>query len=86
MKGNVAAALCGMFLVGSGAQARAEQAVDKYQISAEEMSACGSDAIELCSSAYPDESKLLSCMKINRVSLSATCRPVFDAGVRRRHL
>lgn len=59
---------------------------DKYRITAEEMSACSMDAISLCSSSYPDEDKLLGCMKLNRVSLSATCRPVFDAGLRRRHL
>ena len=59
---------------------------DKYKITAEERSACGSDAIELCSDAYPNEEKLLTCMKINRVSLSAACRPIFDDGMRRRHL
>ena len=84
MKGIVVVALCASFL--GTVSAKAEQAVDRFQITAEEMSACGSDAIELCSSAYPDEQKLLYCMKLNRVSLSATCRPVFDAGVRRRHL
>ncbi len=60
--------------------------VDKYHITAEERAACSMDAAELCSAAYPDESKLLSCMKINRVSLSASCRPVFEEGIRRRHL
>lgn len=62
------------------------EVADKYQITAEEMSACGSDAIALCSYAYPDETKLLSCMKSNRLNLSPTCRPVFEAGIRRRHL
>ena len=58
----------------------------KYHITAEERTACGMDAVELCSSAYPDEDKLLACMKINRVSLSTGCRPVFEEGIRRRHL
>ena len=88
MERYAAAALCAALTAGIPASARAQaaQGADRYQITAEEMSACGSDAIALCSSAYPDESKLLSCLKTNRVSLSATCRPVFDAGVRRRHL
>ena len=59
---------------------------NKYRITADEQTACASDAIQLCSEAYPDEDKLLSCMLLNRVSLSTICRPVFDEGVRRRHL
>lgn len=88
MKGNAAAATLAILVIGSSAaQAETRQGVqDKFQITAEEMSACGSDAIALCSSAYPDEEKLLYCMKLNRVSLSATCRPVFESGIRRRHL
>ena len=59
---------------------------DKYKITAEERTACASDAIELCSDAYPNEDKLLACMKVKRVSLSAACRPIFDDGMRRRNL
>ena len=58
----------------------------KFHITAEEQTACGQDAIDLCSTAYPDEDKLLVCMKANRLKLSAACRPVFDEGIRRRHL
>jgi hypothetical protein len=84
---KITAAMCAAIAIGlSASTACANSVQDKFQITAEEMSACGSDAIALCSSAYPDEAKLLYCMKQNRVSLSATCRPVFDAGVRRRHL
>ena len=88
MKGKIAATVCLALTVGVPGTVRAQaiEGADKYQITAEEMSACGSDAIALCSFAYPDESKLLSCMKQNRVNLSASCRPVFEAGVRRRHL
>ncbi|MCW6507199.1 cysteine rich repeat-containing protein [Lichenifustis flavocetrariae] len=59
---------------------------NKYQITAEEQSACGTDAATFCSAVYPDEDKMLACMKLNRSSLSAACRPVFDMGMRRRHL
>jgi hypothetical protein len=76
-----------IWLITFAAQAQAAEAVqDKYRITAEERSACGLDAVSLCSDAYPDEDRLLACMKQNRVSLSATCRPVFEAGIKRRHL
>ena len=58
----------------------------KYHITAEEQSACGQDAYSYCSSAYPDEDRLLLCMRQNRESLSQGCRIVFDEGVKRRHL
>jgi len=76
-----------LVLVVIAAQAQASEAVqDKYRITAEERAACSVDAMELCSDAYPDEDKLLFCMKRNKVSLSESCRSVFDAGLRRRHL
>ena len=59
---------------------------DKYKVTNAEKAACTADAIRLCMSAYPNEEKLLACMKENRESLSDTCRVAFDAGVRRRHL
>lgn len=59
---------------------------NKYRITAEEQSACALDAVQLCSDAYPDEDKLLGCMKLNRVNLSAMCKPIFEEGIRRRHL
>ena len=88
MKMSVAFAAPIVCLLGTGfAFAQSTQiGTDKYRITAEEMSACSTDAISLCSYAYPDEEKLLGCMKLNRVNLSSTCRPVFDAGIRRRHL
>ena len=63
------------------ARAESPQGVnDRYKITAEEMSACGSDAIALCSSAYPDEEKLLSCMKYEQGELERD----LPAGVRGR--
>lgn len=59
---------------------------DKYHVTAREKAACTADAMRLCMSAYPDEDKLLLCMKTNRASLSPTCQIAFDAGVRRRRL
>ena len=88
MKGHFVAALCAGMTVQISASARADSiapGVDKFQITAAEMSACGSDAIELCSSAYPDQQKLLYCMKVNRVNLSATCRPGSGPDVAARH-
>ncbi len=59
---------------------------DRYHVTDQEKAACTEDAARLCISAYPDEGKLLSCMKTNRASLSPACLTAFDAGVKRRHL
>ena len=64
----------------------APQAEDKYHVTSQEKAACSSDAIRLCMHTYPDEDRLLVCMKQNRDALSAACRVAFDAGVRRRRL
>lgn len=58
----------------------------KYQITEEERAACQNDAVLFCSMAYPDEDALLSCMKSVRPKLTKTCRVVFEAGLRRRHI
>ena len=59
---------------------------DQYHVTDAEKAACTSDAVRFCYGTYPDESKLLSCMKQNRAALSSTCRIAFDAGVKRRRL
>ena len=57
---------------------------DTYRITQAEKNACGEDAVRLCSSAYPDEEKLLACLKTNKGSLSPSCSAVFAAGLKRR--
>ena len=59
---------------------------DPMRITPAEKAACTQDATRLCSGTYPDEAKLLECMKANRAALSAACGTAFDAGVRRRGL
>ena len=59
---------------------------DPLHVTPAEKAACTQDAMRLCSGAYPDEEKLLGCMKVNRGALSASCGTAFDAGVRRRGL
>ncbi len=59
---------------------------DQFHVTDREKAACTEDAVRLCMNTYPDEQKLLSCMKSNRASLSPTCLAAFDEGVRRRHL
>ena len=76
----------GLSILPAYAAMPTSSAISKYRITAEEQTACGMDAVELCSSAYPDEDKMLGCMKVNRLHLSAACRPIFDEGMRRRHL
>ena len=63
-----------------------QAAVDKFHITDAEKAACQQDAITLCSTAYPNEERLLSCMKQNRPQLTPTCLVTFDAGLKRRHL
>ena len=59
---------------------------DPYHVTDAEKAACTSDAVRFCYGTYPDEMKLLSCMKQNRSQLSETCRVAFDIGVKRRRL
>ena len=59
---------------------------DRWNITAEEHAACDGDAARLCMSAYPDEDRLLSCMKVNLHQLTPVCHKTFEAGMRRRHL
>lgn len=73
--------LSGVAAVHSGLAAE-----NKYHITPEEQAACQDDATVLCSYAYPDEDKLLECMRKNRSQLSEVCLRAFDAGLRRRHL
>ncbi len=65
------------------AQAQVE---DKYHITPAERSACQSDAQSLCSGAFPDEDRLLACMRENVARLSPDCLKSFSMGLRRRHL
>lgn len=60
--------------------------VDKYKVTPLEKAACQEDAMSLCSSAYPDEDRLIACMRHNRSQLSTVCRTVFEAGMKRRHM
>ncbi len=73
-----------MVVVGSISPALAS--MDKFHVTDAEKAACTSDAVRYCFGTYPDETKLLSCMKQNRSSLSDMCRSAFDAGVKRRRL
>ena len=59
---------------------------DPYHVTDQEKAACTEDAVRFCMDTYPNEQRLLECMKRNRASLSPTCLTAFDAGVRRRHL
>lgn len=61
-------------------------AQDKYRVTDAEKAACKSDAVKLCSAAYPDEDALLTCMRSNVGQLTAGCRSTLVAGLRRRGL
>lgn len=59
---------------------------DLYHITPTEKAACTGDAERLCASAFPDENRLLFCMKDNQAALSSSCLHVFNAGLKRRGL
>lgn len=42
----------------------------------EERSACIPDAFRLCSSAIPDATRVIACLKTERIKLSPACRTV----------
>lgn len=86
MRGTIfTCAVSVLTIVATGAAAL-DAGSDRFHVTAAEKAACTQDAVRLCMATYPDEEKLLSCMKQNRMSLSPTCLVAFDAGVRRRHL
>lgn len=59
---------------------RADISTDTVRQRAEQ--ACYDDVQRLCNDAIPDEEKIKACMKVNRKSLSAGCRKVFDSYVK----
>ena len=46
------------------------------EVTAEQRSACMSDAFRLCSSEIPDVDRVLICMRSHKTSLSDHCRAV----------
>lgn len=59
---------------------------DGFHVTEQEKAACTTDAQRLCSATYPDENKLLTCMKAARTQLTPACSVVFKAGLKRRHI
>lgn len=57
---------------------------NRYGITAVEKAACTADAMRLCSHTYPDEDRLLSCMRGHVSDLSLVCSVTFKAGLKRR--
>lgn len=57
---------------------------NKYSISSVEKAACMTDAVRLCSHTYPDQDKLLGCMRSNVPNLSMVCSVAFKAGLKKR--
>ncbi|MCJ2036953.1 hypothetical protein [Methylobacterium sp. J-068] len=76
MIGRIALAACFVLpvLAAGGAGANEDQ----------QAALCRGDVMRLCLSAVPDRDAIVSCMKVNRTSLSAGCRSVFDGGTRGR--
>jgi len=79
-------AIIGLIVCAAFGSSPAFAQTDRLHITPEEHAACDNDAARLCSSAYPDENKLLRCMRSQREQLTPQCSDAFDAGLRKRHL
>ena len=51
-----------------------------------EHAACDGDAANLCADAYPDQDRLVACMKDKRHQLSPACAMALTAGLKKRHM
>lgn len=79
--------MIGMLAGGAAGVEPASMATgDKYNVTPEEHAACDADAEKLCLAAYPDEDKLISCMRKNRSDLTPLCLASLKAGLSRRHM
>jgi hypothetical protein len=74
MVGRIALAACCVLPALAATGARAGEG--------EQATLCRGDVMRLCLSAVPDRDRIVSCMKVNRASLSPGCRTVFDGGTR----
>lgn len=83
MNRTITTAVLTMFCACAG---QACAATEPLNITPEEHAACDDDAARLCSAAYPNETKMLGCMKVNLNKLSPICLATFKAGMLRRHL
>ena len=51
-----------------------------------EHAACDGDATNLCADAYPDQDRLVACMKDKRAQLSPACAAALTAGLKKRRM
>ena len=59
---------------------------NKFAVTTEELAACQDDVVRLCSDAYPDQERILLCMRAKRSQLGAVCQKTFTAGLQTRHM
>ena len=60
----------------------ADAKVRQQTIRQQAETACYNDVTALCPNDIPDEEKIKVCMAKNRAKLSASCRQIFDAGMK----
>jgi hypothetical protein len=77
-----AAGLAPALLIASAAAAQDNQ----YRITPYEKAVCLTDAVRFCRGAYPDQDRLIACMKDNRSNLSSICQSALIDGLKRRHI
>jgi hypothetical protein len=70
--------LVGVAIIGSLVGIMPTTAFAEPVSTAEERSACTSDAFRLCVALIPSQSAVIACLKSKRSQLSPTCRQLFN--------
>jgi len=70
--------LVGVAIIGSLVGMMPTTAFAEPVPTAEERSACTSDAFRLCVAAIPNHSAVIACLKSKKSQLSPTCRQLFN--------
>ena len=70
--------LVGVAIIGSVVSMMPRSGFAEPIPTAEERSACTSDAFRLCVAAIPNQSAVIACLRSKRSQLSPTCRQLFD--------
>ena len=70
--------LVGVAIIGSVVSMMPRSGFAEPIPTAEERSACTSDAFRLCVAAIPNQSAVIACLRSKRSQLSPTCRQLFN--------
>jgi hypothetical protein len=84
MKGRLSKPVILTALVAGTLPALADD--NKFHVTAYEKAACIVDATRFCRQEFPDQERVLDCMKTNKSKLSSICLGALTAGLKRRNM